>query len=269
MSLPDLALALLLGLVEGLTEFVPVSSTGHLILVGNALGFTGQKAATFEIVIQLGAILAVVALYRKRLFGGIWNWNATGFRGFQGWKLLAVASVPSVILGATTHDYIKENLFSPATVAAALAAGAILILVVERRHKPLDHDLNDNLDSLTWVQALAVGMFQCLALWPGMSRSAATIIGGLIIGLGRRTAVEFSFLAAVPVMMAATVYDLYKTRDLLQVSDIPFFAVGFIAAFLTAALAVKILPIITRSITLSPFAWYRIGVAALVWWMLT
>jgi undecaprenyl-diphosphatase len=264
--MPDGALfvALALGLVEGLTEFIPVSSTGHLVLAGTALGYTGAMASTFEVVIQLGAILAVVILYRERLLR-LWpTAGARGFSGLRGCALLALTTVPSLAVGAVTGPFIKAHLFVPTTVALALAFGAFLMLLVEWRFAS---EATEELDSLTWGQALTVGAFQCLALWPGVSRSASTIIGGMLSGLGRRAAVEYSFLAAIPVVVAASTYDLYQMRDALSVSDLPFFGLGFIAAFLSAIVAIKLFTYLLSRWTLAPFAWYRIGVAVLVLWV--
>ena len=265
MTSADTFVAIVLGLVEGLTEFLPISSTGHLILAGSLLGFDGARASTFEVVIQLGAILAIVVLYRDRLLG-LWPGRvAAGFAGARGLGLLAVTSIPSLALGLVAHDFIKERLFTPSTVIWALAVGGVAIIAVERlysEHRPGD------LDTLTWKQALAIGAFQCLALWPGMSRSAATIIGGVLVGLGRRGAIEYSFLAALPVMLAATTFDLYKAREILGAADLPFFGVGFVVAFLSAIVAVRMFVRLVSTRTLVPFAYYRIALALLVFFFI-
>lgn len=262
----DLWTAAILGVVEGLTEFLPVSSTGHLIVAGNLLNFTGEKAASFEVFIQLGAILAVVALFWRRFIGlipwaGTERNNDTGFQGMRGLALLALTTLPGLVAGFLGHRMIKEYLFSPMTVAWALAIGAVGILLAERLKPP---SLVKEIDALTYRQALAVGCFQCLALWPGMSRAAATIIGGMFSGLDRRSAAEYSFLAAVPIMVAATSYDLYKEWNFLQLSDFTFFAVGFVISFLAALAAVKTFISLVQTWSLAPFAWYRIAIAPII-----
>lgn len=261
--------AVILGLVEGFTEFIPVSSTGHLILAGSLLGYTGEKAATFQVVIQLGAILAVAFLYRERLLVLLPFEPAVKpvdrFSGARGLTLLALTTLPSLVVGALTHDLIKTHLFTPTTVVWALAVGGGAILLVEGR--PKTNGL-DGLGAITWRQALVVGLFQCIAMWPGVSRSAATIVGGMLSGLSRRTAVEYSFLAAVPVMIAATTYDLYRAQSALDDGDLAMLAIGFVVAFLAAILAVKTFIRLLGAWTLTPFAWYRIGLAVVVFWLM-
>lgn len=262
-----LEIAAILGVVEGLTEFIPVSSTGHLIVAGSLLGFTGPKASCFEVFIQLGAILAVVILYWRRFVGLIPTKGASldayeGFSGVKGLVFLALTTLPGLVAGFFAHDAIKEYLFSPRTVALALGVGGVGILLAER-FKP--EARTPNLDSLTYVQAFLIGVFQCLALWPGVSRAASTIIGGLFCGLDRRAAAEYSFLAAVPIMVAATAYDLLKTWRLLQPDDFYFFAVGFLVSLVSAMVAVKTFITILQRWTLAPFAYYRIIVAPLIW----
>lgn len=254
--------AILLGLVEGVTEFIPVSSTGHLIVAGHLLGFTGAKAETFEIVIQLGAILAIVHLERRRFLDLLTPRPARGFAGARGCALLGLTTAPALLVGYLLHATIKERLFGPATVALALFLGGVGILLAER-YRP--EPTTDDLDGLTWGQAIVIGLFQCLALWPGMSRSAATIIGGLLGGLTRRTAAVYSFFAAVPVMAAAAGYDLLKSRGLLERADLAPFAVGFAVSFLAAWATVRLFMALLRRFTLRPYAWYRIAVAPLVY----
>jgi undecaprenyl-diphosphatase len=266
----DLWTAIILGIVEGITEFLPVSSTGHLIVAGHLLDFTGQKAACFEVFIQLGAILAVVCLYYYRFIALIpWRTqqsaNPAGFAGFRGLMLLAVTTLPALVIGYFAHRAIKSYLFSPMSVAWALAIGGIGILLAEK-YKPDSHIAD--LDGLNYRQALVVGLFQCLSMWPGMSRSACTIVGGLFSGLDRKIAAEYSFLAAVPVMMAATVYDLYKEWSFLQVSDFSFFALGFIVSFVSAAAAVKTFIALVQRWSLAPYAWYRIVIAPFIYFVL-
>jgi undecaprenyl-diphosphatase len=266
----DLWVAAVLGIVEGVTEFLPVSSTGHLIVAGHLLQFTGEKASSFSIFIQLGAIMAVVVLYRRRFVGlipglGQGFGEQGGFLGWRGLGLLALTTLPALIAGFLAHGIITQYLFSTVTVAWALAVGGVGIILAER-FKP-DPTVGD-LDGLTYHRAFLIGLFQCLALWPGMSRSASTIIGGLFTGLDRRTAAEYSFLAAVPVMIAATTYDLYKTWRFLELSDLAFFSVGFIVSFFCAAAAVKTFIAALQRWSLVPYAWYRLAIAPLIYFLL-
>lgn len=256
----NLLYAALLGIVEGLTEFLPVSSTGHLIIAGDLLGVTGEKAATFEVAIQLGAILAVAWLYRDRFLGLLRTDRPQAFSGARGIWLLFLTTLPASLAGLALHDAIKD-LFFPASVAWALGVGAVAILAVER-WRPRTR--LSGVDAVTPLLALGVGCFQCLALWPGFSRAAATIMGGMILGLDRRTAAEYSFLAAVPIMIAATGYDVLKSWNLLSISDLPFFAVGLALAFVSALAAVKWFIGLLSATTLRPFAWYRLVIAPLV-----
>jgi undecaprenyl-diphosphatase len=260
--------AIIMGLVEGITEFLPISSTGHLILTDHLIGFdklVGEEMAhAFEIVIQLGAILAVVAAYPGR-FVGLLPWKESrGLSGLRGLTLLAITSIPAALLGFATHKLIKEKLFSDITVAAALAVGAIWILAVEY-YRPKARI--DGVDKITWKEALSVGLFQCLALWPGMSRSASTILGGMLSGVDRKAATEYSFFAAVPIMIVATIFEFYKCYHLLDAAHLGMFAVGFVVAFVSAWLAVKFLIHYLSRHTLSAFGWYRLVVAALVVWL--
>jgi undecaprenyl-diphosphatase len=258
----DLALlhALILGVVEGLTEFLPISSTGHLILAADLLGFQGERAKVFEIVIQTGAMAAIVVEYRARfgraLTGVLTDRNAQRF-----WLHLAVAFLPAALLGLAFGAAIKAHLFNPVPVAVAFIAGAFVILWVER--KPIAARVDD-VDAMTWTDALKVGVAQAFALIPGTSRSGATIIGGMLFGLSRRVATEFSFFLAVPTLVAASAYDLYKNWALFASSDLPVFGVGFAAAFVSAFFCVRW---ILRYIALHdfrPFAWYRIAFGLIV-----
>lgn len=267
-----LSTAVLLGLVEGLTEFLPVSSTGHLILAGDALGFAGPRAATFEIAIQFGAILAVLFLYRQRFFNLLRPSSRNGgrrFAGLYGMGLLVLTTLPGATLGLLAGSAIKERLFTPGSVAAALLAGALLMLLVEwwaARH-PRESRCR-SLDELTPALALGIGCCQCMALWPGFSRSASTIMGGMLLGMSRETAAEYSFLAAVPIIAGATGYDLLKSLHLFSASDLPFFAVGSLFAFLSALLAIKTFITLLGRITLRPFAIYRIILVIPVYWFM-
>ena len=269
-------LGLVLGAVEGLTEFLPVSSTGHLILAGELLQFTGEKANTFEVVIQLGAIMAVVVLYWPRFWGlvtpilaslrGRREAGALPFSGWRGLWLLFLTTLPPAIAGLLLHSFIK-TLFSPLTVAAALAVGALCMLYVEHRAATGQTRVRyQNLDEVTPALALGIGFCQCMALWPGFSRSASTIMGGMLLGARRELAAEYSFIAAVPLMVAATGYDLLKSWSLFSMADLPLFAAGSIFSFLFAWLAVKAFISLMGRLTLRPFAFYRLVVAVAVIW---
>lgn len=258
-------IAIILGIVEGLTEFLPVSSTGHLIIAGYALDFSGTKAATFEVFIQLGAILAVVWLYRQRFVQLLQFKRSKGLQGKRGLTLLGITTLPALVAGFFLHSVIKDYLFRPVTVAVGLAVGGVIILIFEHMlEKKKLSPRTLELDSISKKQAIGVGLAQLAALWPGVSRSGATIIGGVLYGLDRKTAVEYSFLAAVPVMIAATSYDLLKNIDILQLSDIPLFATGFITAFISAVLAIKYFVQFVQRYSFKPFAYYRIALAIIV-----
>ncbi len=259
--LTEIITAIVLGIVEGLTEFLPVSSTGHLIVVGSLLNFEGARASTFEVFIQLGAILAVVILFWDRFIHLLDFKRKEGFAGLRGIGLLVVTSVPALTIAALGYDFIKEQLFSPLTVAIGLGIGGIAIIIVEKVLKGSTHT---GLDSITWTDALVIGLFQILALWPGVSRSAATILSGMGRGLDRRTSAEYSFFAAVPALAAAALYDLYKNIGALQSSDILIFGLGFVVAFVSAWLAVKFFLKLVSTNNLIPFGWYRILVAVVI-----
>lgn len=261
-----LLVALVLGIVEGLTEFLPVSSTGHLIVFGDLLGYNDEASKVFKIVIQLAAILAVCWAYRERL-GRVARGLAHEREAQHFAALLAIGFLPAAVLGFLFHSTIKGVLFNPLVVAGALIAGGFIILYVERRaYRPTI----DSVEAMGWRDALKVGFAQALAMIPGTSRSGATIMGGLIFGLSRKTAAEFSFFLAIPTMLAATAYDLYKNWALLQWADLPVFAVGFLASFVAAMLAVKTFIQFIARHTFEVFAWYRIvfGVAVLATWQL-
>ena len=223
-------------------------------------------AKAFEVIIQLGAILAIVAAYPHRFLGLLNFREEKGFSGLRGIGLLVITSIPAALLGFFTDKYIEKNLFSPATVAAALAVGAVWILAVEW-FSP--QGKKEGVDSLTWKEALGVGLFQCLSLWPGMSRAASTILGGMICGVERKTATEYSFFAAVPIMIAATLYKLIKIHSLLTPDRFVTLAIGFVVSFIFAWLAVKFFIHFLSRHTLVPFAWYRLILAGLVvWWVI-
>lgn len=258
----NLLTSLILSIIEGLTEFLPVSSTGHLILAGDLLHFTGARASTFEVVIQLGAILAIVVLYWSRFIGLVRPRSFARFAGWRGIYLLFLTTLPACVMGLLLHGIIKQYLFNPVSVLCALVVGAICMILVEKRHM---RPKCITLDELTPRLALGIGCFQCCALWPGFSRSAATIMGGMLLGAKRSMAAEYSFIAAVPVMLAATGYDLLKNWSLFTSADIPFFLVGMIGAFVSAVIAVKAFVALLSRITLVPFAIYRLILAPLVW----
>ena len=256
--------ALILGVVEGLTEFLPISSTGHQIIVADLLDFGGERAMAFNIIIQLGAILAVVWEFRRKILDVVVGLptqpNARRFTAN-----LLIAFLPAVVLGVVFADLIHEYLFNPVTVAAALVVGGVVMLWAERR----EHEVHaHSVDDITWKDALKVGFAQCLAMIPGTSRSGSTIIGGLLFGLSRKTATEFSFFLAMPTMVGAAVYSGYKYRDLFQPADLPVFAIGFVTAFIFAMIAVKGLLRFIANHSYAAFAWYRIvfGLLILATW---
>jgi len=246
--------ALILGVVEGLTEFLPVSSTGHLILVGDLLDFNDERAMVFTIAIQLGAILAVCWEYRSKIIEVIRGVGSNPAANRFVINLL-IAFLPAAIMGLLFIKTIKYYLFHPVPVALALIIGGFLILWAERRKHVIEVEQVDDMD---WKHALKVGLAQCLALIPGTSRSGATIIGGLFFGLSRKAATEFSFFLAIPIMFAATFYDVYKHREFLEWDDLGMFAVGFVAAFISALLAVRGLLRFISNHDFTIFAWYRI-----------
>ncbi len=246
--------ALILGIVEGLTEFLPISSTGHLILAADLLDFNDEKGKVFEVFIQTGAMLAIVWEYRVRLRGVV-RGALDDQRARQFILNLFIAFLPAAFMGLTVGKLIKAHLFKPVPVAAAFIAGAFVILWAERRQRTVRVA---SVDDMTWQDALKVGIAQCFALIPGTSRSGATIIGGMLFGLSRKAATEFSFFLAIPTLIAAGAYDLVKNRALFSVEDIPTIGVGLIAAFASAFLCVRWLLryIATHDFTI--FAWYRI-----------
>lgn len=266
MNMMDIFIGLILGAVEGLTEFAPVSSTGHMILVGHLLGFEGtERATTFEVVVQLGSILAVVFVFWERIL------NILGLReihsedqnlGKLSYIHIFIGILPFFLFGAIFYDFVK-SLFSAQTVVISLIAGGILMLVAENFRQP--KPTATTLDQITYKQALGMGLFQCLALAPGFSRMGATLSGGLLIGMNHKTASEFSFIMAVPIMVAASGKDLWESWNDLHVSDLPLFITGFITAFVVALLAIRYFLQLINKVKLVPFAIYRFLLAALFW----
>ena len=260
MTTSSLLAAVLLGIVEGATEFIPVSSTGHLILLVDLLGFQGPPGRVFEVVIQLGAILAVCWLYRAKLLRTLFELpREPEARRFA--LAVAIAFLPAAVVGVLLHGFIKSVLFSPLVVSVALILGGAAILFIERlAMRPQVFEV----DGISAGRALRVGLCQMLALVPGVSRSGATILGGLMFGLDRRTAAEFSFFLAIPTMLGATAYDLYKNRDALTSDGMLVIAVGFVAAFLAGLLVVRSVVAFVARHGFGPFAWYRIAVGSVM-----
>jgi undecaprenyl-diphosphatase len=265
MDLPPLLDALIQGIVEGLTEFLPVSSTGHLIIVSDFLGLNDEKGKVFDIVIQLGAILAVCWEFRVRI--------GRAFAGLARDRVqqrfatnLFVAFLPAAIVGLALQNQIKKYLFNPTSVAAALIAGAFVIFAIERWYKRRGEARVLSVYDMTWSDALKVGIAQCFSLIPGTSRSGATIMGGMLFGLSRNVATEFSFFLAIPVMFAASGYQLFKYRELLSASDLANIAFGFAVSFVFALIAVKALIRYVAHHDFNAFAWYRIALGTLVLW---
>ena len=266
--------AALMGIVEGLTEFLPISSTGHLILAGSLLDFTGETVKVFEIAIQTGAMLAVIWEYRQRLAATV-----TGLATEPAARRFAlnvlVAFLPAAVLGLLLGKVVKEHLFHPVPVAMAFIVGGLVILWVERRHRGQfgERDLEgtrrarvETVDQMSGLDALKVGLVQCLALIPGTSRSGATIIGSMLFGFSRKCATEFSFFLGIPTLMGAGAYSVWKQRDLLQWSDLPMFAIGTVFAFFSAWLCIRWLIRYVSTHDFTVFAWYRIvfGLVVLV-----
>ncbi|MCL2590162.1 MAG: undecaprenyl-diphosphate phosphatase [Betaproteobacteria bacterium] len=268
MDIHTLISALLLGIVEGVTEFLPISSTGHLIIAGDLLGANAEIDKVFDIVVQLAAIFAVCWIYRTKIAE-----VATGIlcrprdqRSLRFTLMLILSFLPAAVLGLAFHKHIKHALFNPIVVATALVVGGIIIIIVERylRNYPQKMDIDD----MTAATAIKIGFAQALAMIPGTSRAGATIIGGVIFGLSRKAATEFSFFLAIPTMLAATVLDVYTNWHLFKVEHIPFFAVGCIVSFFSAMWAVRFLLRYISTHTFIPFAWYRIvfGLIVLATW---
>lgn len=260
MLVPIALQAMILGAVEGLTEFIPVSSTGHLILLIDILKFAAPPGKVFEIIIQLGSILAVCWLFRQKLFYLLKT--APNNPTSQHFIItLLIAFLPAAFLGALCHRYIKEVLFNPTVVSVSLIVGGIAILAVER-FKPAPEI--SALENISYRKALILGLLQCIAMIPGTSRSGATIMGALLLKLNRKTATEFSFFLAIPTMLGATVYDIYKNYYLLQLDHLELIAVGFISAFITALFVVKYVTNFVSRHGFGIFAYYRIIIGSIM-----
>ena len=253
--------AAVMGIVEGLTEFLPVSSTGHLILAGALLGLTDEKSKVFDIAIQSGAILAVVIVYWQRLYGAVHDFGSS-VRARRFIANVAIGFLPAAVIGLVAYKSIKAFLFNGPVVAAAFIVGGLIILWVERgiRPQPRVHDIDD----MTPLDALKVGLVQCLGMIPGTSRSGATIIGAMLLGLSRKAATDFSFFLAIPTLVAAGGYSLWKERAALSTADLPLFMVGLVVSFVAAWACVRWLLRYIASHDFVPFAWYRIAFGAVV-----
>lgn len=260
--------AFFLGIVEGITEFLPISSTGHLILFGDWINFESNEAKVFEVVIQLGSILAVVWIFRHRLFQMIRGTLRLEPVEVAFTRNLLIAFLPSAIVGLLFIKAIKALFFHPGVVVVTLVLGGLIMLWVERRRPANTSDAQSNqvqsLEKINWKQALIVGLAQCLAMVPGTSRSGATIIAGMLSGIQRKTATEFSFFLAMPTMLAAAVYDFYKHANLLTQQDMLAIAVGFVSAFVCALVVVRAILVFVSRHTYRAFAWYRIGLGLVV-----
>ncbi|MCI3922915.1 undecaprenyl-diphosphate phosphatase [Paenibacillus sp. TRM 82003] len=263
----DIYSAIALGILEGLTEFLPVSSTGHLILAGYLLGFEGRAADTYTIVIQLGAVLALLLLYWSRYITILQG--LVTLRGFQKKRQLNaihlfLAMFPALVVYLSAKDVIKQVLFGPGPVLIGLIAGGVLMIWAARVKRPITAE---HTDDIGYKQAFGIGLFQCLALWPGFSRSGSTISGGLFLGTSQKAAADFTFIISVPVMLGATVLDLYDNRQWLTADDLLLFAVGFAAAFVVAMVAVTTFLKLIKRLRLEWFALYRFLLAAFFYWI--
>ncbi|MGY5343834.1 undecaprenyl-diphosphate phosphatase [Paenibacillus glucanolyticus] len=258
----DVMKAIILGIIEGLTEFLPVSSTGHLILAGHLLSFEGQTAITFKIVIQLGAVMAVLLLYWKRYLAIGANLIRMDFSPSKGLNVIhmMLAMLPALILYLLFKDTIKSQLFGPIPVLIGLVAGGLLMIIAARSRRT---ETAETMDRIHYKQAFGIGLFQCLALWPGFSRSGSTISGGRLLGTSQKAAADFTFLISVPVMFGASVLDLYDSRELLDSDDLFLMAIGFMTSFLVAMIAVVTFIKLIKRLRLEWFALYRFVLAGL------
>ncbi|WP_159888641.1 undecaprenyl-diphosphate phosphatase [Paenibacillus puerhi] len=274
MNLWELFVALVLGFIEGMTEFAPISSTGHMIIVDDLVFqsknlFSAPVANTFKVVIQLGSILAVVVVFRDRFLNllGLQRQNTADHKPGDRLKLAQVilGLVPFGVLGLLFEDFIDEHLFSVRTVIMGLLLGAVLMLLAD--HFRPQRVAAETVDQLTYKQALGMGLFQCLAMWPGFSRSGSTISGGVLLGLSHKAAADFTFIMAVPVMMGASFLSLLKNWSYMTQDALPFFVVGFISAFVFALISIRFFLKLIHRVKLAPFALYRIALAAVIYWL--
>ena len=255
--------AIIIAIVEGITEFIPISSTGHMIIVGNVINFKGEFANIFEVVIQLGAILAIIVLYWNKIWSSVMEFFHAKPSGIKFWMNIIVAFIPAAVLGFLLNDKIDEYLFNPGTVAVALVVGGILMIIIENkfRHKYT----TKNIEEISIKQAFKIGCFQCFALWPGMSRSASTIMGGWVNGVSTVAATEFSFFLAIPTMFGATGLTLFKSGMNFSNGEIITLVIGFVTAFLIALIVVEKFVSYLKKKPMKVFAIYRIivGIALL------
>ena len=256
-------IAVIVGIVEGVTEFLPISSTGHMIIVGHLLGFSGALADLFDVFVQLGAILSIVFIYKERFLRFLTKEGWQADKGLSAWHI-AAGIVPTMLAGYFFYKYIKLYLFSPLTVAVGLILGALLLLYAEKTKGVRNEDLLQDIDKLTLKQCLHIGLFQILSLWPGFSRSGSTLAGGMLVGVSRDVAAQYTFLMAVPLMLVACVYDLLKNLNALAGGGDMVLGIGFAVAFITAYVSVLWFLKFLKSSTLSAFAYYRIVLAGLV-----
>lgn len=258
----DTIVAVIIGIVEGLTEFLPVSSTGHMILVGNMIGFNDEAAKVFEVVVQLGAILAVIFFYKDKFTRYLTKEGWDKNKGMSAWHV-AVGIVPVMLIAYALRKPIKMYLFSPQTVIVGLIVGGIMMLLAEKYGpKKTTHDVMD----ITLKQAFLIGSFQILSLWPGFSRSGSTLSGGLFLGVDRKAAADYSFIIAVPIMIVACMYDLMKSWSILSVNDLYMISVGFVVAFLVSYMAVAWFLRFLNKSSLAVFAYYRFIIAGFSYW---
>lgn len=262
----DILKAIILGIVEGLTEFLPVSSTGHMILTGHLLDFEGEAADTFKIVIQLGAVMAVLVLYWKKymvMLKDLLTFNFSAKNKLNAIHMI-IAMVPALIVYLVFKEVIKQQLFGPTPVLIGLIIGGVLMIAAARVKRKVTAE---NTDDISYKQALGIGLFQCFALWPGFSRSGSTISGGLLLGTSQKAAADFTFMILVPVMLGATVLDMYDSREYLTADDLLLFLIGFVAAFIVAMLAVVTFLNLIKRLKLEWFALYRFALAALFYFL--
>lgn len=264
----DFLYAIIAGIIEGVTEFLPISSTGHLIIFSHYSEYNLKKKEAFEMIIQLAAILSIVIIYKERVKGLFVFSSNNGFSGFKAWKLLVIVSLPTLILGYLLKDFIRP--FKPEVALIGLVVGAVIMLLVER-FKP--ESKVSSLDDLTLKLALCVGVAQCFSLLTGMSRSAMTISGGLVFGMSRKLAAEFSFIAALPIMVAVTVYEVYElffaqTRTTFVLHDLYIFLIGFIISFIVSYYVVKLFLKFVENYSLNVFAYYRLLIAPVFYYII-